>query len=64
LRFFKIKRPACQAFEIIIEQSGSEVYRYTQDIQEQKWFGASFEPFGYGAEEYGEPENCVNTIEY
>lgn len=64
LRFFKIKRPACQSFEIVIEQSGDPVYRYTELVQEQKWFGASFEPFSYGAEEYSEPENCVNTIEF
>ena len=64
-RFFKIKRPACFTFEIIISDGDGEVYRYTESTMEQKWFGGGdWEPFGYGGEPLSEPLNCINTIEY
>lgn len=63
-RFFKIKRPACWTFEIIISDADGEVYRYTESTMEQKWFGADWEPFGYGGDPVSEPSNCVTSIEY
>ena len=63
LRFFKIKRPACQSFEIIISQLANEVYKYTELAQSSNWFG-SWGPFGYGSEFYSEPIDCVLTTEY
>lgn len=65
LRFFTIKHPLCQGFEIIIEDSGGPVYRYTHDLQQQAWFGGpAWSDLGYGSEFFGEPENCINTTEF
>lgn len=63
-RFFSIKKPACQGFIIEISNATEVIYRYTESIQQQTWFGSGFTPFGYGGEVYGEPENCVITTEY
>ena len=63
-RFFKIKRPACWTFEIIISDGDGEVYRYTESTMEQKWFGVDWAPFGYGGDPVSEPSNCVTSIEY
>lgn len=63
-RFFKIKWPYCQGFEIIISESGSPVYRYTQDEQQEQWFAGSWGALGYGGETYTAPDNCEITIEY
>lgn len=64
-RFFKIKRPACWTFEIIISDGDGEIYRYTESTMEQKWFGGGgWEPFGYAGEPLSEPSLCVATIEY
>jgi hypothetical protein len=62
-RYFKIKHPVCQKFEIEISYGEAVVYRYTDAIQEQSWFGA-FDDFGYSGETIGVPEDCVTTIEY
>ncbi len=63
-RFFKIKRPACQAFEIIISDGGDPVYRYTHNAQQEQWFAGSWGDIGYGTEEFSAPDGCVTTIEY
>lgn len=62
-RFFKIKRPSCWAFEIIVSDGEEEVYKYTQSETLQKWFDSEWSPFGYG-EPVGEPVGCVDTVEY
>lgn len=64
LRYFKIKRPTCQAFEIIISDGDGDVYRYTESSMETNWNGSGYEPFGYGGTPVDEPENCVETREY
>lgn len=64
LRFFKIKRPICQSFKIVISDGGGEIYRYTHDSQAQQWFGGTWSDLGYGAETFDVPENCVTTTEY
>jgi hypothetical protein len=65
LRFFTIKHPLCQGFEIVIEDTSGPVYRYTHDSQQQAWFGGpSWSDLGYGSEFYSEPENCINTTEF
>lgn len=63
-RFFRIKRPVCWTFEIIISDGDGEVYRYTETTQEQKWFDADWSPFGYSETPIGDPNNCVQTTEY
>ena len=63
-RFFTLKRPACIPFKIIIELSGVEIYMYTHEVQQTKWFSAGWEDFGYGSEFYGEPIDCRTTTEY
>ena len=63
-RFFKIKWPACQGFEIIVSDVADEVYRYTHESQEEQWFAGTWGAIGYGAELFTEPDNCVTTIEY
>jgi len=63
-RYFRIKRPICQTFEIIISDSGGEVYKYTDISQEQQWFSGSWSPFGYGMDTVDEPEDCQITMEY
>ena len=64
LRFFKIKRPACQTFEIIISDVGDEVYRYTESAQQEQWFAGSWGAIGYAPETFTAPDNCVTTVEY
>lgn len=64
LRFFKIKRPACWSYEIIISDAGGEVYRYTDTETVQMWFDVTWEPFGYGGDPVSEPLGCVVTVEY
>ena len=64
LRFFKIKRPACWSYEIIISDAGGEVYRYTETETLQKWFDVTWEPFGYAGDQVSEPLGCVTTVEY
>lgn len=63
LRFFKIKRPACQTFEIIISAEG-EVYRYRDYDMASKWFDAGWDGFGYDANEITVPLGCVESVEY
>jgi hypothetical protein len=63
-RFFKIKRPACQAFEIIVSDGNDPVYRYTHNAQQEMWFAGSWGDIGYGTELLSAPDNCVTTIEY
>ncbi len=63
-RFFSVKRLACIPFRIVIEYDGEEVYLYTQDSQQTKWFNPTWEDFGYGSEFYGEPIDCETTTEY
>ena len=63
-RYFKIKRPACQAFEIIISDGVDEVYKYTDTETLQKWFDVSWTPFGYVSNQIGTPQGCVITVEY
>jgi len=63
-RFFTVKRPLCTPFVIEISNETEVVYRYTESVQEQSWFGSGFSPLGYGANEYTEPENCITTTEY
>lgn len=64
LRFFKIKHPACQTFEIIISDVGSEVYRYTESVQQEQWFAGTWGAIGYAPETFTAPDNCVTTVEY
>lgn len=64
LRFFKIKRPSCWSFEIIISDSGGEVYRYRDYDLHQQWFDATWTAFGYGGDPIDEPQDCVTTVEY
>jgi hypothetical protein len=63
-RFFTIKKPVCQGFIIEISNATEVIYRYTESIQQQTWFGSGFSAFGYGGETYSEPENCIITTEY
>lgn len=63
-RYFRIKRPACQAFEIIVSDGGDPVYRYTHNAQQEQWFSGSWGAIGYGGDTYTAPDNCVTTIEY
>lgn len=63
LRFFKIKRPACQAFEIIISAEG-EVYRYRDFDMASKWFDVDWDGFGYDSNEITTPLGCIETVEY
>jgi hypothetical protein len=63
-RFFTIKKPVCQGFIIEISNATEVIYRYTESIQQQTWFGSGFSAFGYGGETYSEPENCTITTEY
>lgn len=62
-RFFKIKWPACQTFEIIISAEG-EVYKYTDTETLQQWFDVTWTAFGYVENAIGEPQNCVVSVEY
>lgn len=62
-RYFKIKWPACWNFEIIISDSGGEVYRYRDFEQHQQWFDATWTGFGYDSD-ITEPADCITTIEY
>lgn len=64
LRYFKIKRPACQSFEIIVSQLANEVYKYSNTEQSTKWFGGVWAPFGYGSEFHSTPIDCITTTEY
>lgn len=64
IRFFKIKWPACQGFEIIVSNVGDEVYRYTHDSQAEQWFAGSWGAIGYAPATFTAPDNCVTTIEY
>lgn len=64
LRYFKIKWPACQSFEIVISDGGGAVYRYRHDSQQQQWFAGTWSPMGYGPETTDVPEDCVTTTEY
>lgn len=63
LRYFKIKWPACQTFEIIISTE-SEVYRYRDDGIAQKWFDVDWSPFGYAENEISELQDCEVSVEY
>jgi len=63
LRFFKIKRPSCQTFEIIISAE-AEVYRYRDYDMASKWFDVDWDGFGYDDNEITTPLGCVETIEY
>jgi hypothetical protein len=63
-RYFKIKRPACWGFEIIISDGGGEVYRYRDFDMAQQWFDVSWTAMGYGSNPISEPADCVTTIEY
>lgn len=63
-RFFKIKRPTCWSFEIIISDGDGEVYRYRDFDMAQKWFDADWEAMGYGANPVSEPQDCTTTTEY
>lgn len=63
LRYFKMKRPTCQSFEIIISELANEVYKYTQSEQATQWFG-SWAPFGYGSTFHSTPIDCLTTTEY
>jgi hypothetical protein len=63
-RYFKIKRPACQAFEIIVSDGNDPVYRYTHNAQQEQWFSGSWGAIGYGGATYTAPDNCTTTIEY
>ena len=62
-RYFKIKWPSCWSFEIIISDTGGEVYKYTDFDQSQMWFDATWEGFGY-SNELTVPEDCIITVEY
>ena len=64
MRFFTIKHPACQGFEIIISDIADPVYRYTHDAQQEQWFAGSWGAIGYGGETFTAPDNCETTIEY
>ena len=65
LRYFSIKHPACQGFEIIISKLGDPVYRYTESEQGTKWFDSgSWNPFGYGSPTHSTPIDCKTTTEY
>jgi len=64
LRFFTIKHPACQGFEIIISDISDPVYRYTHDEQQEQWFAGSWGAIGYAPETFTAPDNCQTTIEY
>jgi hypothetical protein len=64
LRFFTIKRPACQSFTIEVSNASEVVYRYTESLMEQKVFGGTFGPFGYGGSPVSVPNNCITTQEY
>lgn len=63
LRYFKLKRPYCQTFEIIISAEG-EVYKYTDAESLQQWFDATWSPFGYAENEIGTPQDCEISTEY
>lgn len=63
-RYFRIKRPACQAFEIIVSDGNDPVYRYTHNAQQEQWFSGSWGAIGYGGTTYTAPDNCTTTIEY
>ena len=63
-RFFVIKRPACWSFEIIIEHNDSDVFRYTDVAQEQRWTSSTWAPFGQGSETYSAPDNCNEEVEF
>lgn len=63
-RWFKIKYPACQTFEIILTDSGGDIYKYTESTMLQQWFGSGYSAFGYSGVLYSTPQNCIETIEY
>ena len=63
LRFFKIKRPACQTFEIVISAE-APVYRYRDYDMASKWFDGDWDGFGYDVNEVTTPLGCVETVEY
>lgn len=63
-RYFKIKRPACWSFEIIISDGDGEVYRYTDTETLQKWFDEDWTGFGYEENLITEPQGCVVSVEY
>lgn len=63
-RFFTVKKPVCTGFLIEISNSEGVLYRYTDALQEQSWFGTGFSALGYSTNEYTEPENCIITTEY
>lgn len=65
LRYFKIKRPACQTFRIEISDGDGVVYFYSDTEMGSAWFTAGdFEPFGYAGNPISEPSACVTTVEY
>lgn len=63
-RFFKLVKPACTPFSITITHNGSPVYQYTQESQQQQWFGGGWSDFGYGSAFYGTPINCQTITQY
>lgn len=65
LRFFKIKRPACQTFIIEISDGGGVVYQYTDTSMGSAWFTAgTLEPLGYAGNPISEPSGCLETVEF
>lgn len=64
LRYFKIKWPACQTFEILISDGGGDVYRYRDSGIAQQWFDGTWSPFGYAINEISELQDCEVSVEY
>lgn len=63
-RYFKITRPSCTPFSITITHNGSDVYHYTESLQEGQWFGGGWSALGYGAVTHSTPINCQTITQY
>ena len=64
-RFFKIKRPTCYSFKIIVQLSGVDCYLYTDTEQATAYFTpGTWNALGYGGETYTAPDNCLTVTEY
>ena len=63
-RYFKLTRPSCTPFSITITHNGSPVYHYTDEVQEQQWFGGGWSALGYGGVTHSTPIDCQTITQY
>lgn len=67
LRYFNVKYPACQSWQILITEADgtTEVYKYSNLEQATKWWTPSaWDAFTYGGIDIDAPEDCAEFTEY